>query len=132
MGFGEITFTDIGSLPVTFKTALPYDAKVKAGNALAGQSKPVKLDNTGVVAATDGSLVLGELLQVEDGGACSVKVKGFMKFARTGAAQADLGKAIVGAAGGEVRPVNTAVAAELGVARGVIVDYGADFVWVLL
>lgn len=128
---GDIDFTGIMGEYVTFDSALTHDSTVAGGHALV--DKPVKVDNTGVVAATDGSAVLGKLVLVESDGACNVQVAGFMKFAYTGAAAGDLGKRIVGSAtAGEVRAVNSAVAAEMAVARGTIVAFGTNYVWVLL
>ena len=76
----------------------------------------------------DGEAVYGKLMNVESDGICTVQVGGFMELPGGTSASLTLGKRIVGdllvSAEGYIREVDTAQAAELGVARGMITDAG--------
>lgn len=79
----------------------------------------------------DGEGVLGKLLKVSSDGYCTVQVGGVMRLPQGNGASITEMKRIVGALGaasakGYIREVNTAVAAELGVARGLLLEDAAD------
>lgn len=127
---GDVDFLGILGGYVSISSVLVYSGAVAGGNALSG--KPIKTDATGVVAASDGSAIVGQLGHVESDGVCNVQVQGFMKFVYTGVTAAAYGQKIVGSAvAGEVRTAGVAVAAELAAASGKIVRVDVNAVWVL-
>jgi len=70
--------------------------------------------------------VLGKLIKVESDGFCVVQTEGYMTLPGGTSATLTAGSKIVGdllvSAEGYIRVVATGTAAELGVARGIIVD----------
>lgn len=101
----------------------------------AGTGTAVTLSADDTVALTqDGNAVYGKLLKVEPGGFCTIQKWGLAAFQSNGTITR--GTKIVGAVGGGaqrgfIRSVNTAVAAELGVAKGDVVNVAdAAAVWV--
>lgn len=116
---------------------IKYDGTKDNGSAQAGLA--VTLSDDGTVALTaDGNAVLGKLIKVESDGKATVQTGGYVDLPGGDAATLTLGAKIVGDLGaanarGYIRAVATATAAELGVARGLIVDASdADNVWVRL
>ena len=114
---------------VTFKidnSTITFDEDEDAGSAQVGLA--VALSAAGTVELVgDGEEVVGKLLKVERDLKATVQVGGFMTLPGGSGATLTLGKKIVGDLGaasaeGYVREVATATAAELGVARGMIVD----------
>ena len=85
----------------------------------------------------DAEAVIGKLILVESDNTCTVQIAGAMELPGGTGATLTLGAKIVGdllvSAEGYVQAVDTAVAAELGVARGMILDAGTTTaVWVYL
>ena len=124
-GRNQVDYTDIWYGAITMKidgVTITFDATQVNGINAAAQGKAVKLSADDTVAlATDGSEVFGKLLQVTPDGFCTVQRRGFASLPSTGTITR--GTKIVGATtAGNIRSVNTAVAAELGVARGEVVN----------
>jgi hypothetical protein len=126
-----INFDEVDVKYRTFKidnSTITYDATKAYGSAQAGVKLAVTLSPDGTVAlAADGDAVIGRLEKVEADLKASVAVGGCLAFKGGNAAPLTRGKKIVGALDpgtnkGFVRDVNTAVAAELGKARGAIYD----------
>lgn len=124
----------------TFKidgVTITYDENEDNGSAQVKKAVTFSADDT-VALTTDGSAVVGELLKVEADGMCSVQTAGYMPLPKGEGAVFTRGKKIVGDLGpanarGYVREVATATAAELGVARGMIVNTAdTEDVWVRL
>lgn len=122
-----------GARRVTYfidNATIVYDATQPGGAAATMIGKAVMLSAADTVALTsDGAAVEGKLILVESDNKCSVQVAGNMTLPGGAAAALTLGKRIVGAVGaaaarGYIREVATATAAELGVARGRIVNAG--------
>jgi hypothetical protein len=116
-------------LPFTIDAStITYDPTKPNGSAQVGLA--VKLASAKTIAlSTDGSAVLGKLINVEPDGQALVQVGGGVTLPGGNGAALTVTKKIVGAvnassAGGYIREVNTAVAAELGLARGFIADAG--------
>ena len=86
------------------------------------------LDDDTVALTTDGAAVEGRLLKVESDGFATVQRWGMAKLPKgdSGPGTVTRGRKIVGAtlaaARGYIRDLNTATAAELGVARGQIIN----------
>lgn len=123
-----VDFTGILPEVVTFKidaSTITYDATKANGSASVGLAVTMSAART-VALVADGEAVMGKLLKVEADGKCAVQVGGYMTLPAGTGASLTLGKKIVGdllvAAKGYVREVNTATAAELGLARGAIID----------
>jgi len=108
-------------------TSIVYDATKKGGSQQAEDGLAVTLTSDKKVGLVgDGEAVEGLLILVEPDGRCSVQTGGYMPFKAGTGASLGLDKKIVGAllsaAKGYIREVATGVAAELGVARGRIID----------
>lgn len=109
-------------------STIVYSATAANGSVSVGLA--VKLSAAHQVAlATDGSEVEGKLIKVEADNRATVQVGGYMTLPGGVGASLTVGKAIVGAvngsaAGGYIREVATATAAELGLCRGRIIDAG--------
>lgn len=107
-------------------STITYDRDEENGSAQVGLA--VMLSAAGTVALTsDGALVLGKLLKVESDGKATVQTGGYVDLPGGDGATLTLGSKIVGDLGaanarGYIRAVATGTAAELGVARGIIVD----------
>lgn len=125
----DIRFEEIGALNVTYKidnSTITYDATKVNGSAQVGLAVTLSAGGT-VALADDGDPVEGKLITVEADGKCVVQAGGYMTLPGGNAATLTEGQAFVGdqnasAEPGYIRDVNTAVAAELGGARGRIVD----------
>jgi len=105
---------------------ITYSATAAGGSAAVGKAVALSAAKT-VELAGDGEEIIGKLIKVESDGVCVVQVGGYMTLPGGDGASLTLGKKIVGdlgaaAAEGYIREVATATAAELGVARGHIVD----------
>jgi hypothetical protein len=123
-----VDFTGIGRFTVTYlidNSTITYDADEPNGSAQAGLAVTFSADNT-VQLVGDGEFVLGKLILVESDNKATVQVGGYMTLPGGTGAALTRGKAIVGdllvSAEGYIREVETATAAELGVARGFIQD----------
>lgn len=112
---------------VTFhidNSTITYDSAQVGGSAQVGLVVTYSADDT-VQLIGDGEAVVGKLIKVESDDKCVVQVKGWMTLPAGDGATVTRGSKIVGDLGvasaeGYVRDVNTAVAAELGVQRGMI------------
>jgi hypothetical protein len=118
---------------VTYKidnSTITYDGTKANGAAATMIGKAVSLSAAATVQLiSDGEAVEGKLLSVTDDNFCTVQVGGFCDLPGGSGASLTRGKKIVGALGaasakGYIREVATATAAELGVARGRIIDAG--------
>lgn len=125
----------VGQIRNTYKidnSTITFDKTKQYGSAQAGVGLAVTLSADDTVAlCADADAVIGILELVERDGMCVVTDKGYCKFLKGNGATVTRGTKIVGALGassakGYVRSVNTAVAAELGKARGVIEDTSGD------
>jgi hypothetical protein len=107
------------------ESTITFDADEENGSAQVGLAVKLSDDKT-IALATDGSAVIGKLLLVERDGKATVQTGGYMKLPSGAGAALTNGKKIVGdldgANAGYIREVATGTAAELGVARGFIVD----------
>ena len=105
-------------------STITYSATAVNGSSQVGLAVTFSADNT-IQLVGDGEFVLGKLISVDKQNKAVVQVGGFMELPGGSGATLTRGKAIVGDLGaasaeGYIREVNTAVAAELGVARGFI------------
>lgn len=123
----DVRFDGIGYQAVSYRhdDTITYDASKPGGSEQVGLAVTLESNST-VSLVGDGESVEGRLVKVEPGGVCVVQNRGYMKLPRGTSATLTPGKAIVGdllvAAEGYVREVATATAAELGVARGRVID----------
>lgn len=124
----NVIFDGIGYRAVTLEhdDTIVYDATVAGGSEQVGLAVTLESAKT-VSLAGDGEQIEGKLIKVEPGGVCVVQNAGYMKLPGGDGATLTVGAKIVGDLGpdsaeGYVRAVATATAAELGVARGRIVD----------
>jgi hypothetical protein len=124
----DVAFDEIGAERATYEhdSSIVYDATKAGGSDQVGLAVKVVSAKT-VALTTDGSEVEGKLILVEPNGFCVVQYDGFMKLPGGNGASLTHGKKIVGALDassnhGYIREVATATAAELGVARGRIID----------
>lgn len=123
-----VAFDDIGYEAQTFLidgVTITFDATKVNGSAQAGLAVAFSAHKT-VELAGDGEEIVGKLISVESDGKAVVQTGGYMKLPAGTGASLTPGKKIVGdllvSAEGYIREVATATAAELGVARGMIVD----------
>ncbi len=122
-------YEGIAPVYMTFKTdgsTIVYDETKVGGSAQVGLAVTFSADRT-VQLVGDGEMVLGKLILVEADDKATVQVGGGMTLPGGDAATLTRGKKIVGdlgaaAAEGYIREVATGTAAELGVARGFIID----------
>ena len=103
-------------------STITYDRTKTNGSAQVGLAVTFSGDET-VALTADGDAVVGKLIKVEADNKATVQTDGTMTFGKGDAATTTRGTKIVGARGaasakGYIRSVNTAVAAELGKARG--------------
>lgn len=123
VSFDEIARHYVG-VPIDNST-ITFDVTKVGGSASVGLAVTLSANKT-VALAADGNEVFGKLIKVEDDGVATIQDGGFMKLPGGTAAALTPGKKIVGAllvaAKGYIREVATATAAELGVAKGEIVD----------
>lgn len=106
-------------------STITFSASTAGGSAQVGLAVKFSAADT-VALTTDGSEVIGKLVNVEANSVCRVQVGGPMSLAAGTGASLTRGKKIVGAllssAAGYIREVATGTAAELGVARGFITN----------
>ena len=107
-------------------STITYDSTQKGGSAQVGLAVTLAGDDT-VALAGDGAAIEGKLILVTSDNFCVVQVSGYLTLPGGDGATLTLGKKIVGdlgaaSAAGYIREVNTAVAAELGVMRGRIIN----------
>lgn len=126
-GAVENLYTDeIYMSAVADGVTITYDATQEGGSSVVGRAVTLSGDDYTISTVADGEAVLGRLVDVKADGRCTVQKSGFMPLPAGTGASLTRGKKIVGdllvAAEGYIREVNTAVAAELGVARGMIID----------
>jgi hypothetical protein len=119
---------EVARATLKYGSSIVFSATAAHGSVSAGLAVKMGAADT-VELSTDGSDVLGKLLEVEADGYCVVQVGGFTDLPGGNGASLTLGKKIVGAvnasaAGGYIREVATATAAELGLARGRIINAG--------
>lgn len=123
----DVIFDGVGYQSITYlhDSTITYDATKAGGSAQVGLAVTLAASKT-VSLVGDGESVEGRLIKVEPNGFCVVQTRGFMKLPRGTSATLTPGKKIVGgllaAAEGYVRDVATATAAELGLARGRVID----------
>lgn len=125
-----VAFDDIDYRAISYNhdDTIVYDATKAGGSTQVGLAVTLESNKT-VSLVGDGESVEGRLVKVEPGGVCVVQNKGYMKLKRGTSATLTPGKKIVGdllaAAEGYIREVATGTAAELGVARGRVIDSSA-------
>ena len=118
-------------------STITYDATEDGGSAQVGLAVALSAAET-IELAGDGEEIVGKLVKVESDNVATVQIAGGMTLPAGTSASLTVGKKIVGDLGAEsaegyIREVNTAQAAELGVARGMICDNDTTTaVWVLL
>lgn len=122
------SFEGIGYEAETFaidNSTITYSATTANGSAQVGLAVTESAAKT-VALAADGEMIVGKLIKVESDGYCVVQTGGHVTLPGGTGASLTRGKKIVGAllssAKGYIREVATATAAELGIARGSIVD----------
>ena len=126
----DVRFDGIGAVYATFKidnSTITYSATETNGSAQVGLAVALSAAET-VELVGDGEEVIGKLIAVDADNFATVQIAGAMTLPGGTSASLTLGKKIVGdllvAAEGYIREVNTATAAELGLARGLILDAG--------
>ena len=126
----DVRFDGIGAVYATFKidnSTITYSATSTNGSAQVGLAVGLSAAET-VELVGDGEEVIGKLIAVDADNFATVQIAGAMTLPGGTSASLTLGKKIVGdllvAAEGYIREVNTATAAELGLARGMILDAG--------
>ncbi len=112
-------------------STIVYSATVANGSSQVGLAATFTSAGDGTVKLTeDGEFVLGRICQVTADNYVTVQIAGVMRLKPGASASITEGKAIVGdldtAAKGYIREVATGTAAELGVARGFIIEDAAD------
>lgn len=126
-----VDFTGIGYKAQTFlidNSTITYSATATNGSSKVGLAVAFSASKT-VETAGDGEEVVGKLISVDSDNKAVVQTGGYMTLPGGNGASLTPGKRIVGAlnassAEGYIREVATGTAAELGVARGMIVDAG--------
>jgi len=125
-----VAFEGIGYEAQTFwidNSTITYSATATNGSAKVGLAVAFSASET-VELAGDGEEIVGKLISVESDNKAVVQTGGYMTLPAGTGATLTPGKKIVGdllvSAEGYIREVATATAAELGVARGMIVDAG--------
>lgn len=135
----DVKYDEIAPVFMTFKiddSTITYSATETNGSAAVGKAVALSAAET-VELAGDGEEIVGKLISVEADNYCTVQVAGVMTLPGGSGATLTVGKKIVGDLGaasaeGYIREVATGTAAELGVARGMILDAGtttAVVVW---
>jgi hypothetical protein len=125
-----VDFVGIGYEAQTFlidNSTITYSATATNGSASVGLAVALSAAET-VELVGDGEEVIGKLIKVESDNKAVVQTAGYMTLPGGTGASLTVGKKIVGdllvSAEGYIREVATGTAAELGVARGFIVDAG--------
>lgn len=127
----DVRFDGIGYMAETYKidnSTITYDETEVGGSAEVDYAVTLSADST-VALVGDGELVLGKLIKVESDGKAVVQTCGYMTLPAGTGATLTLGEKIVGDLGGGggtdkgyIRAVATGTAAELGHARGAIIN----------
>lgn len=123
----DVDFEGIGVRNVTHKhdNSIVYDEKQPGGSVAVGKAVKATGQRT-VGLTTDGSDVVGKIIKVEDDGFATIQEEGGTTLPGGTGATLTPGSKIVGALNGGnpgfVRSVNSAVAAELAVAKHEIKD----------
>lgn len=124
----DVVMDGIAPVYATFKidnSTITYSATATNGSSVVGRAVAFSAANT-VELAGDGEEIAGQLISVSADNKCVVQVKGVVTLPGGTGAALTVGKKIVGdllvAAEGYIREVATGTAAELGVARGMILD----------
>jgi hypothetical protein len=125
----DVDFEGIGYRAETFKiddSTITYDEDYANGSAQVNLGVTLSTDET-IELIGDGEGLLGKLIKVESDNMAVVQTRGYCTLPGGDGATLTLGEKIVGdlgAAGAEgyIRAVNTATAAELGHARGRIIN----------
>lgn len=125
----DVRFDEIGYRAETFiidGTSITYSATEANGSAGVGLAVTLSADKT-ISLTGDAEQVLGKLISVQSDGKATVQTCGYMTLPGGASATLTVGTHVVGDLGaasaeGYIRTVNTAVAAELGVMNGSIVD----------
>jgi len=121
----------IGEKRITAKydnSTITYSATTANGSAQVGLAVRLNADDLVIELVGDGEHVFGKLIKVEADGMCTVQISGGMTLpAGDGVSSLTLGEKIVGDLGadsaeGYIRVVATGTAAELGKARGMVID----------
>lgn len=127
-----VVLDDVGEYEVyTFlidNSTITYSSSQVNGSASVGLAVKMSAAKT-VALAADGDAVIGKLIQVFADNTATVQVGDVLVLPAGNGASLTLGKKIVGAlnassAAGYIREVATGTAAELGKARGAILDAG--------
>jgi hypothetical protein len=130
-GRNQVDYTDIDRMDITMKidaVSIVFDQTKAMGAADTMIGKAVSLSaNDTVQLIGDAEGLFGKLIQVFADGFCRVQVRGYADLPGGDGATLTRGKAVVGDLGassaeGYIREVATAVAAELGVMHGKIVN----------
>lgn len=124
----DVDFIGIGYRAETFKidnSTITYSATADNGSAQVGLAVTLSSDKT-VALAGDAEFVLGKLISVEPDLKATVQTKGYCTLPGGTSATLTLGEKIVGdllsSDKGYIQAVATGTAAQLGHARGAIVD----------
>lgn len=108
-------------------STITYSATATNGSSQVGLAVALSAANT-IELAGDGEEILGKLISVDSDNKAVVQTGGYMELPAGTGASLTVGKKIVGdllvSAEGYIREVATGTAAELGVARGMIIDAG--------
>lgn len=124
-----VAFEGIAEEYATFlidNSTITYSATAVGGSDKVGLAVAFSASKT-IETAGNGEEVIGKLIKVEADNKAVVQVGGYMSLPGGNGASLTPGKKIVGAlnassAEGYIREVATGTAAELGVARGMIID----------
>jgi hypothetical protein len=127
----DVSIVGVGAVYASFKiddSTITYDATKDGGSSQVGLAVALSAAET-VELVGDGEEVVGKLISVESDDIATVQIAGGMTLPGGSGASLTLGKKIVGAlnalsAEGYIREVAVATAAELGLARGFIVNAG--------
>lgn len=127
----DVRFDEIGAVFATFKidnSTITYSATATNGSSQVGLAVGLSAAET-VELVGDGEEVVGKLISVDADNYATVQIAGVMTLPGGASATLTLGTKIVGDLGaasaeGYIRSVATGTAAELGVARGMILDAG--------
>lgn len=130
-----LDFDEIGMVCATFAVksggSIAYDRTYEGNSPEFGRAATLSAAGGEVDLCADAEAVLGKLLKVEKDPTftyvCTVQIAGLMTLPGGSGATLTRGKKIVGDLGaasakGYIREVATGTAAELGVARGLIID----------
>jgi hypothetical protein len=124
-----VIFDRIGYKAQTYEiddVTITYDATKAGGSDQVGLAATLLSDDTAELT-DDGDLVLGEIIKVEADGKVVIQTEGYTKLPGGDGATLTIGEKIVGDLGasnarGYIRAVATGTAAELGHARGAIIN----------